>query len=385
MADSTSERIIVVGGGFAGLAIAVRLAQQEIPVTLLEAASLGRNASLRNQGWLHSGAWFAPQDLPLARMCYESLQQTIRFCPSCIEPNHTGMYFALSKTDTKVAHWTRAWESAGLPIEEPDRQQFLDRFPGIDPGIVQRLFLLPDRSFRPDVLLARLASDARHAGVEIREHTSVSGLIHDEKRALGVTTGTGEEIRSWGVIFATGAFDWLSELTGVPKDHPQPVHERVALKTHLVAVRPAVGAWPLCVVDQEGLNHLPHGDTSVFGTNRWPVVRQPGDVATIDEELTEVWRLMNLVFPDLRLEQCDDVRQWAGTTLQLMHPEQIHPGRAPLPTVVDHSDVVTGWKNLWSVSPGRATLWVQLAEETSSRIAAAFGTRRDKIAPPPWA
>ncbi|MFG0334623.1 MAG: FAD-dependent oxidoreductase, partial [Maioricimonas sp. JB049] len=55
----TSQRVVVVGGGFAGLSIAARLAQSALPVTLLEGAELGFEASTRNQGWLHSGGIFA--------------------------------------------------------------------------------------------------------------------------------------------------------------------------------------------------------------------------------------------------------------------------------------------------------------------------------------
>ena len=57
--SSTSERIVIVGGGFAGLSAAARLAQAGLPVTVLEASKLGYAASTVNQGWLHSGAWFA--------------------------------------------------------------------------------------------------------------------------------------------------------------------------------------------------------------------------------------------------------------------------------------------------------------------------------------
>ena len=57
----TSSRIVIVGGGISGLSIAARLAQAGMPVTLLEASHLGFGASTRNQGWLFSGAWFAPE------------------------------------------------------------------------------------------------------------------------------------------------------------------------------------------------------------------------------------------------------------------------------------------------------------------------------------
>jgi len=47
-----ANRVVIVGGGVAGLSIAVRLAQSGLPVTVLEASKLGHEASTRNQGWL---------------------------------------------------------------------------------------------------------------------------------------------------------------------------------------------------------------------------------------------------------------------------------------------------------------------------------------------
>ena len=43
-----SSRVVIVGGGFAGLSVAARLAQSGLPVTLLESARLGFQASTRN-------------------------------------------------------------------------------------------------------------------------------------------------------------------------------------------------------------------------------------------------------------------------------------------------------------------------------------------------
>lgn len=372
MSRSTSKRVIVVGGGFAGLSVAARLAQEGIAVTLLEAATLGMEASLRNQGWLHSGAWFARGQTDLARMCFESLRRTIDYCPTCIEPNHEGMFFVTSLAETNPQDWTQAWKLAEIPFEEIHRDRLLRQFPSLDPARVQQVFLLPDRSFRPEVLLWQLAEDARQIGVEIREHVPVAGLLYNERRVRGVVTGKGEEISARGVIFATGAWDWRAELATLPKTEQQSMHEHVALKTHLIAVSPEISTWPLCAIDQQGFNHLPHEATSVFGTSRWQVVRQAGDVSTVEKELAEMWRLMTLFFPDLNRDECADVKEWAGTTLQLMHPHQIEPGKAPLPTVIDHRDVPPSLENLWSVSPGRATLWSHLAEETCRRVTTAL-------------
>ena len=77
--NTDQNHVVIIGGGFSGLAIASVLSRQQIPVTVLEAESLGARASTSNQGWLYSGAWFAPRQTALAHTCYEALQKTIRF------------------------------------------------------------------------------------------------------------------------------------------------------------------------------------------------------------------------------------------------------------------------------------------------------------------
>lgn len=78
----------------------MRLAQSGLAVTVLEASQLGIGASTRNQGWLHSGAWYAPEHVELARMCYGSLQRTLRFCPECVEPDPAPMVYLASRGET---------------------------------------------------------------------------------------------------------------------------------------------------------------------------------------------------------------------------------------------------------------------------------------------
>ena len=94
---TTSRRVAIVGGGIAGLATAVRVAQAGLPVTLFEASVLGSAASTRNQGWLHSGGLFALDSPDYARTCYASLEQTLRFCPDCLEPQISAMAYLFGR------------------------------------------------------------------------------------------------------------------------------------------------------------------------------------------------------------------------------------------------------------------------------------------------
>ena len=182
---ANSEQVIIVGGGIAGLSAAASLASAGLPVILLEANKLGASATSRNQGWLHSGALFAADDIELARQCLKAMQQTISFCPRCVETspqssplhhglektheNHSagraplleGMLFLTTHTETLLGRWTHAWNEVGIPHEEIGSERFAELVPEADPAKVKRALLLPDRAFRPDILLDELASMAR--------------------------------------------------------------------------------------------------------------------------------------------------------------------------------------------------------------------------------
>jgi glycine/D-amino acid oxidase-like deaminating enzyme len=382
----SSERVVIVGGGFAGLSIAARLAQAGLSVTLLEATKLGFEASSRNQGWLYSGAWFAPDQPELARSCFASLQQTVSFCPQCLEPGHRGMLYFVSHADTQAKRWTAAWEAAGIPFEAVPSDQLRRQLPRLDLVPVRQAFLLPDRAFRPQVLLDHLAAAARNAGAEIRTDTPVTRLLRSDRSVEGIVTGRGEEISARLVVLATGALIgryWSEVLT--PTAGGQPGYMRVVLKTHLIAVRPELGRVPFCVVDEDGFNHIPHAETSVFGINRWSVVTDPGDQQVQPEEVEHIWRLAKQFFPYLDRSRCDEIVQWAGTTLQALRVDQAEPAQAALPTIIDHRDESPRLDHLWSVYPGRATLWAELAEQARQKAFDELGVGAAPAASPPWA
>ncbi len=415
--NSSSERIIIVGGGFAGLSAAVRLVQSGFPVTLIEASKLGFAASSRNQGWLHSGAAFAQVDPHLAKLCYESLKQTIEFCPDCIEPETGPMVYCSLSEETKLEDWTSAWEAAGIPFQELPEGELNWSLPQVQLEQISWAMRLPDRSFRPDLLLSHLAEAARNAGVEIRSNTFVSRLLLDEQvthstenpeaiqlnspellespqgdprdqtsnsRCYGVQIGEGEELRGQLVILATGALSsnafssLFQETSGQQRDY-----QLVLLKTHLRAVRPGLSADPFYIVDGVGLNHLPHQDVSVFGTGRWNVVAHAVDDQLEEVEVQLIEDQIHEVFPNGFAEPVE-VKDWAGITVQAMHIDQVEPGVAPLPTIVDHSQQPCRIENVMSIFPGRATLWAHLAEDVKNNVLEKYEPATNATSSPPW-
>lgn len=376
------ERIVIVGGGFAGLAVATRLAQAGLPVIVLEADKLGADASTRNQGWLYSGAWFAKEQPDLAKMCFESYKRTVEFCPECLEPGFEGMAFLFSKVDSPVHEWVRAWDDLGVTHEKVNADWVRGHMSQMDCSNVHHAYLLPDRVFRPEILVEALGASARNAGAEIRTETSVTELLYKDDAVVGVKTGRGEEIAARHVIQATGAMGGRLESQHLAQ-HEQGMYTLVPLSTHLISISPDLGRLPFCVVDRCGFNHVPHSQTSVFGAVRWQHVKDSHTHSIDDHELAYLWENVEKFFPDFDRSQAE-VHEWSGAIMQAMHVDQIEPGLAPRPTVINHHQDSGGYRNLWTVSPGRATLWSQLADMACESILTETELKPIKAATPPW-
>ncbi|MFG0332232.1 MAG: NAD(P)/FAD-dependent oxidoreductase, partial [Maioricimonas sp. JB049] len=320
-----------------------------------------------------------------ARLCMRSLQQTLQFCPDCLEPHQAGMLYLFSKADTRISPWRDGWEKAGIEATELPVDDAIAELDDIDPEQVQHAFRLPDRAIRPHILLEHLAAAAENAGAEIRTQTPVTRLLTANDSVHGVETGDGEEVHARLVILAAGALgtgQW-SQL-GPPETGEQTEYTRVLLKTHLTLLQPQITNVPFCVVDRGGFNHMPHEQTSVFGSDRWLVVNDPHDQATQPEEIERIWQEVDRFFPSAKRDTFQQVKEWAGTTVQAMHVEQVEPGLAPLPTIIDHEAESPRFSNLLSVYPGRATLWAQLAEQTRERALTMLGKSHAVAATPPW-
>lgn len=317
-------------------------------------------------------------------MCHESLQGTLRFCPECVEPQTEPMAYLISQPDTLRNPYLTAWQEAGIPFQEWPLEELFEQLPGLDRARVQQAFRLPDQVIRPDILLTHLAAAAENAGAEIRVETAVTGLLNENGSVRGIVTGTGEELTGRLVILAgnaSGAALWPT--AGEEAIDGQPEYQRVPLKTHLVALEPGVGRVPFCVLDADGFNHLPHPPSSVFGTSRWQPVAEPDDQEVVREETALLWELVQQFFPDLDKDGIS-TKQWAGTTVQAMHLEQVAPGEAPLPTIIDHNRDFPRVENLLSVFPGRATLWPQLAEDCRKLVLEMVGSRLKRVERPMW-
>jgi hypothetical protein len=204
-----------------------------------------------------------------------------------------------------------------------------------------------------------------------------------EDRIEGVLTATGEEIAARMVILAGGAsgFHVCAEfyLHSAGSQHDVEV---VPVKAHLAAFQPEAGRLPFCIADAGGFNHLPHPPASVFGSSHWEQVTRFDD-RTDQKHVESLRRLVHEFFPGLP-EKPEGSMAWAGTMMQALRVDQIEPGQAIWPAVIDHARHAPNIQNLVSIFPGRATLWPRLAEQTRQIVLEKLEAVPISTAHPPW-
>lgn len=208
---------LVVGGGIVGAAIAWRLAQDGLAVTLLEKGAIGREASWAAGGML-TPVHLAEYPPALAEACGASLALYEPLCrdvaaASGIDPEYRVTGLLLLVTDDagdEAARLLEAWKrERGQPVELLSRDEAVAREPHVTPHLRRALFLPDIAQVRNNRMAVALCAAAARKGAEIRPDTPVTGFLRVPGRVNGVKTPRGD-VFAGTTILAAGA--WSPEL-----------------------------------------------------------------------------------------------------------------------------------------------------------------------------
>lgn len=170
------ERILIIGGGCTGAALAHDLGMRGYDVTLVERGSLVSGTSGRHHGLLHSGARYVLHDIETARECYAENQILRRLAPQAIEANG-GLFVALDDADMEQRQsFVERCAAAGIPTRLLTAAQALILEPALHPeirGAVQ----VPDAALDAWRLPLHFFAAAQANGVRILPFHQVAALI----------------------------------------------------------------------------------------------------------------------------------------------------------------------------------------------------------------
>lgn len=214
----SSADVVVVGGGYTGLACALELARRGVSPVVLDAEAIGYNASSRSGGIVVGGLKLAaaalePQIGPerVKALMAEGVG-TLSFLETLIEREgidchyrRTGRFFCAYTRKHYDALAAKAPEYAAMtgepayavPRAEQRREIGSDHYRG---GLVVEAA----GTLHPALYMRGLADAARRAGARLYDRTRVTALVRDGK-GWRVSTTTGE-IMAREVMIATNGY-----------------------------------------------------------------------------------------------------------------------------------------------------------------------------------
>lgn len=209
--DSDKPKIIIIGAGFTGCALAYDLAQRGMQVTVIERGEIASGTSGRTHGLLHSGGRYCVDDQESASECIRENIVLRKIAHQCIEFNG-GFFVALNENDLAYApRFVEGAQRCGIEIEEIAPARACKLEPNLNPA-VKAVYLVPDGTFDPLRLALSFAASARHLGAVFLTYHECQGFLFDgQANVAGVqildrTSAKQCEIHGDLVVNAAGAW-----------------------------------------------------------------------------------------------------------------------------------------------------------------------------------
>ena len=227
---SAKPTVAVIGAGVIGLGIAWRLAQRGAAVTVFDQGKAGGGASHAAAGMLAACAEAEPGEEALVTLGRAS--QTLWPAFAAELADLTGidvglrsegtLLIALTADDqSRLTHDLAFQQSLGLPLTWITAAEARRREPHLGPRLAGAVWSPQDTQVDNRKLAAALLAAAQAAGVTVREHTPVGGILSSDARVRGVALRDGGEFSADAVVLAAGA--WSRQIEGIPSDARPPV------------------------------------------------------------------------------------------------------------------------------------------------------------------
>lgn len=230
-------RIVVVGAGIMGCSTALELAARGVrDILLLERAVPGAEASSAAAGML--AAQLESQDddelarFVKARDAYGEWAHSLRDQTGIDVGHRRSGALEIVRDDATLAEARARVErhrARGLRAELLDRKQALavERTLGAD--VLHAAYYPDEAQVDPPQLLRALVAAVSRAGIVVRSGATVSSLVREGDRCIGVSLDGREIVRAEAVLLAAGS--WSSLVPGIPDSMPRvrPVRGQLVL------------------------------------------------------------------------------------------------------------------------------------------------------------
>ena len=236
------KRVVVIGGGSTGCAVAHDLALRGFEVVVIERGELASATTGRCSCFLHSGARYVVTDTESAVEAIEENAIIKRIMPPHTMETNGGLFILLKSDDPSYAdRFFDGCHACGVSVEEITPEQAWSLEPNLTREI-SRAAIIPDGVAEPLRFTLAFAATARVNGARFLSYTEVEGFLMQGNRVTGVrawdrVTSERFDVRADLVVNAAGP--WADKVSTHGRD-PRPAEpEPGRSRDHRQAVHPA--------------------------------------------------------------------------------------------------------------------------------------------------
>jgi glycine oxidase len=340
---------IIAGAGIIGASIAWRLARHNFRVLLLDAATVGAEASSAAAGMLTPGGEF--EDPTMRELANRSLAMYRDFVLE-IEAD-SGLSVEFRQTGTVEL------DAAARPGSRPlTREELRTLAPFARTDTTSAIFFPDDAIVDPAALMQALRAACLARGVCLRERSPVAE-IHADSKGANIADVRGAGVRAPFAVLAAGA--WSSGIALRVNDQPYKPPRSFPVKGHLLGYRLPPGSLPI-TVRQEHTYVLQRADGfTIAGSS----AENAGFDRAIDPKIvSEIAARAGALVPALQSLEPESV--WIGFRPAI---------DAPAPQIGRVASALGDPSRLW-LAYGHYRNGILLAPVTSDRISRELATAR---------
>ena len=218
----TQKRVLVIGGGSTGCALAHDLALRGVEVVLVERGELASATTGRCSCFLHSGARYVVTDPESAVEANAENQIIKRIMPPDTMETNGGLFILLTSDDQSYAdRFFDGCHACNVPVREITPQEAWNLEPNVTREI-SRAAIIPDAVVEPLRFALAFAATARVNGAHFLPYTQVEGFLIAGNRVTGVrawdrVTNERFDVRADMVVNAAGP--WADKVSGMAGIH----------------------------------------------------------------------------------------------------------------------------------------------------------------------
>lgn len=260
-----ADKVLVVGNGIAGWAIAVGLAEAGFPTRLLDAGQVGTAATLKNEGWLHAGTYHAVSQatdaaaLAVADRTQRGGRAILRDFPEVLE-RVSDRSVALISHDLEIEAVVDRWHLCGVEARSLTLAQTRDLLPELALGDTRAAFLVADQAVNSALLIDRLRNRFVRAGGKVLRGTAAG--LPDEGVEIAKANGSLRHVTPALTVWAAG---YAGIRMAAPLLAAQGLTPRL-WRSHLLISDPvSTRSW--FELQPGGLGHMHHLTHCVIGLN----------------------------------------------------------------------------------------------------------------------